>query len=189
MRLENSFTVAAPVDRVWALLEDVPRVIPLVPGAELAQVVDDDRFNALMHVKLGPISLQFASEVTRDRLEDDERRVRLAVTARELKGRGRATATLQSEVNGDADRTDVTIVTDLVLQGAIAQYGRGIVADVAAEITTRFADALATELSKGAQPPDDRKIGPKAAEVKPISGFRLALGALWRSLLRQLRVT
>jgi carbon monoxide dehydrogenase subunit G len=189
MRLENAFAVPAPVDDVWALLDDVPRVIPLMPGAQLAEAVDSDTFKALMHVKLGPMSLHFASDVRRERVEADERRVRLSVTAQEVKGRGRATATVESKVSGDAGGTNVTIVTDLMLQGAVAQYGRGIVADVAAELTARFADALSTELSKATQLSSNGDAGPKAAEAKPISGLRLALGVLWRSLLRRIRLT
>ena len=39
MRLENTFEVPAPPDAAWALLTDVPRVVPCMPGAELTEVV------------------------------------------------------------------------------------------------------------------------------------------------------
>jgi hypothetical protein len=34
------------------------------------------------------------------------------------------------------------IVTHLVLQGPVAQYGRGVVGDVASQLTAQFADAV-----------------------------------------------
>ena len=34
MRIENSFRVPAGPEQAWALLNDVPRVVPCMPGAE-----------------------------------------------------------------------------------------------------------------------------------------------------------
>ena len=42
---------------------DVPRVIPCMPGAKLVETVDDSNWKADMNVKLGPISLTFATDV------------------------------------------------------------------------------------------------------------------------------
>ena len=33
MKLENEFTVPASIDEAWAILLDVPRVAPCLPGA------------------------------------------------------------------------------------------------------------------------------------------------------------
>ena len=66
MRLENSFDVPAQPEGAWALLNDVPRIVPCMPGAELTDVVDGNTWKATMHVKLGPISLQFATDVKRE---------------------------------------------------------------------------------------------------------------------------
>src|SRR5262249_30708524 len=65
MRLENSFDVAAPPETAWALLMDVPRVIPCMPGAELVETLGEDAWKARMRVKLGPISLAFLTDVKR----------------------------------------------------------------------------------------------------------------------------
>ena len=35
MKLEQSFTVAAPVEQVWDALVDVERIAPCLPGAEI----------------------------------------------------------------------------------------------------------------------------------------------------------
>ena len=40
MRIENTFTVAAPAEAAWDLLMDVPRVIPCMPGATLDGIPD-----------------------------------------------------------------------------------------------------------------------------------------------------
>lgn len=181
MRLENRFSVPAPPERAWALLSDAPRIIPCMPGAELTDVVDDDNWKVAMHIKLGPIALQFATDVRRERADATQHVVRLSAKARELRGRGNAQVTIESSLSGTDSGTDVVVLTDLNLQGAVAQYGRGIVADVASQLARRFAECVAGMLQ------EDRAAVPTArpgrAEVRPVGGLRLALGALWRSLL------
>ncbi len=178
MRLENSFEVPAPPERAWALLNDVPRVVPCMPGAELNEVVGENAWKATMHVKLGPIALQFATDVTREEVDEAARRVVLSAKARELKGRGGAQATIESSLADANGGTRVSIVTDLTLQGAVAQYGRGVVADVTAQLTKRFAECIAAQLGE----PQPEAPAPPAG-VKPVGGLRLGLAALWRSFL------
>jgi carbon monoxide dehydrogenase subunit G len=188
MRLENTFEVPAPQARAWELLNDVPRVIPCMPGAELTETIDDSHWRATMHVKLGPISLQFATDVERTELDEAAGRAVLAAKAREVKGRGAAEATIESSLEGSGSGTKVTIVTDLTLRGTVAQYGRGIVADVANQLVRRFADCLAGELQGPSGQASDAD--PPVAEppaVKPVGGFGLAFSALWRRLTRFLR--
>lgn len=193
MRLENSFSVCSTLEQAWQLLNDVPRVIPCMPGAELVEVVDANTFKALMHVKLGPISLKFATDLTRDEIDVPLQRVRLSVTARELKGRGGATATIESTLAEANSKTQVAIVTELALQGTVAQYGSGAVQEVASELTARFAQALAAELARTSEPvstPDAGDALQAAATistVQPVGGLRLGLAVLWRSALRLMR--
>ena len=178
MRLENSFEVPAPPERAWALLNDVPRIVPCMPGAELTEVVGEDAWKATLHVKLGPIALQFATDVTREEADAAARRVVLAAKAREVRGRGGAQATIESSLAAAESGTRVSIVTELTMQGAVAQYGRGVVGDVAAQLTKRFAECVAQQL--GEEPP-------APAQATPVGGLRLALGAFWRAFVRLFR--
>ena len=177
MRLENSFEVGAPVETSWRLLNDVPAVVPCMPGAELVEVVDENAWKAKLHVKLGPIALQFAVDVTREQMDEEAGRVVLAAKARETKGRGGAEATIESTLAQKSGGTRVDIVTELTLRGAVAQYGRGIVGDVASRLTAQFADCIAGKLG-------DAPADPPPANPKPIGGLRLLLAALWRRLAR-----
>jgi carbon monoxide dehydrogenase subunit G len=117
MRLENSFEVAASPEAAWALLLDVPRVIPCMPGATLDEVVDDSTWKATMQVKLGPIGLTFATDVTREEADAAAKRVRLRATAREVRNRGGAQATVESTLTSANGGTRVDIVTELTLSG------------------------------------------------------------------------
>ena len=94
MRMENVFDVPATPDTAWALLTDVPSVVPCMPGAELERTVDESTWEVLQRVKLGPISLRFRSDVRRTEMNVTDRRAVLSVNAREVRGRGGADATI-----------------------------------------------------------------------------------------------
>src|SRR2546423_7742966 len=98
MQLENRFDVAASPEAAWTLLNDVPAVLPCMPGAELLEVVDPDSWKARLQVRLGPISLQFLADLSRERTELQERRAVISVDSREARGRGKARAIITSTV-------------------------------------------------------------------------------------------
>jgi carbon monoxide dehydrogenase subunit G len=178
VKLENSFEVPAPPEQAWALLMDVPRVIPCMPGAELTETIDDTHWKAKLRVKLGPIALSFDTDVAREQADEAARRTRLSASARETRGRGSARATIDSSLAEANGGTRVDVVTDLSLTGPVAQYGRGMVQDVAAQLTRQFADCLQQQLSApGAAPPPAR----------PVGGLRLGFGALLRAIARLVR--
>ncbi len=185
MRLENSFEVPASPEAAWGLLMDVPRIIPCMPGAKLDETVDDANWKATMAVKLGPISLSFLTDVKREETDESAHRAKLSARAREARGRGNAQATIESTLTPQPGGTRVDIVTDLALSGAVAQYGRGIVADVSSQLVTQFADCLKAQLI--ASPKE--AAAAIEAQSRPVSGVRLGLGALWRALGRFFRRT
>lgn len=187
MRIENSFEVPAPPEQAWELLMDVPRVIPCMPGATLAETVDDDHWKAKLAVKLGPIALSFDADVEREAADVAERRAVLSTKARESKGRGSANATIESRLAAQNGGTRVDIATELQLAGAVAQYGRGMVQSVAAQLTSQFADCLKAQLAAppAAAAPGEQEAAaspapPPAAppQAKPVSGLSLGLRAL-----------
>lgn len=185
MELLNSFEIEAPLEQTWDLLMDVPRVVPCMPGAELVSADGEDRWKARIKVRLGPMAMLFDADVERQGADVEARNVRLATTAREAKGRGQARATIDSSLSRiDASRTKVEIVTDLALSGRIAQFGRGAVEDVAAELVARFTVNLgeAVGAGEGLEPTG----GPAAAAARPAPAAG-ALGILFGAVRRRLR--
>lgn len=180
MRIESSFEVPVAPEKAWELLMDVPRVIPCMPGATLTETIDDANWKAKMNVKLGPISLTFDTDVKREEADVAARRARLSAQARESRGRGAASATIESSLAALDGGTRVDVATDLMLTGAVAQYGRGIVEDVSQQMVQRFADCLKAQLV--AAPAEA-----VAAQAKPVGGLRLGLGALVRRFTRLFR--
>jgi hypothetical protein len=181
VKIENSFEVPAPPEQAWEVLMDVNRVIPCMPGAELTETIDDDHWKANVNVKLGPISLTFATDLAREQADETTRTSTLAANARETKGRGSARATIESRLAAANGGTRVDVVTDLALTGPVAQYGRGMVQDVAAQLTKQFADCLQRQLSSPAAE------AVAQAEVRPVAGLTLGLNALRNAFARLVR--
>ena len=188
MRIDSEFTVAAPIDRVWAYLLDVERVAPCMPGAELTEVVDDHTWKGKTSVKVGPVALSFAGTVVVQERDDAAHRVVLKAQGMEQRGKGAASASVVSHLEEVAGGTKVTMQADLTISGAVAQYGRGMIQDISQRLTAEFASCLEQNIMADAST-QDATAEPAAPAVvaRPVKGFRLGLWAAWRAVARFFR--
>lgn len=147
MKLENSFSVPASPDRSLAFLLDVERVTPCLPGAAITETVDDRTWKGEISVKLGPVSMSFAGTLVLDDADRENRRVVLRAQGLEIRGKGSATVTVTSTLEPEGDGTRVSVVTDLGISGAVAQYARGMVGVVSQRFTDSFASCLSRKLA------------------------------------------
>jgi uncharacterized protein len=154
MQLENEFTVPAPIHEAWAVLLDVERVAPCLPGAVVERGTDEeDTYNGTMTVKIGPITARYKGTVRILEADEANRRAVMRAQAKDARGQGTAAATITSTMEEGADGTRVKVVTDMRITGPAAQFGRGVMQDVSAKMMRQFADCLAREMS-GPAPAD-----------------------------------
>jgi carbon-monoxide dehydrogenase small subunit len=165
-RISQSFVLPHPRDAVWALMSDIEKIAPCMPGLVLDGPPQDDKVAGRLGAKIGPITASFAGEGTIRQMTAEFRQV--------VEGRGadrrsgsRATGSVDwrlSPVGGEATRVDVVI--SYALAGALAQIGRsGLVRDVVRRIGETFAQNL------------DTRLGDPAAELASAQLGGLAL--LW----------
>ena len=198
MEFENSFNVRVPVEEAWAILTDVERIAPCMPGAELTEVIDENSFKGKVSVRLGPVALTFAGDARFEDRDDAGHSARVKAQGRDAKGRGGANANVDFRlVPAEEGTTEVRIHTDLQLSGSVAQYGRGVgmIKDVAAQLIDRFAEALHEQIvaergagDEAAEPPAEAaEPAPPPPAAKPISGFSLGASVMWNAFLRWLK--
>ena len=164
MELINEFEVDAPLDVVWSVLTDVERIAPCLPGAQL-QEVEGDEYRGVVKVKVGPITAQYKGAASFVEKDDAGYRAVLRAEGRDTRGTGNAAADITAEMAPTATGTRVTVTTDLKVTGKVAQFGRGVMADVSKKLMGQFADNL-SELLDQVQPDAEPAVdGPASAEV------------------------
>lgn len=147
MQIKDSFVIAAPQDKVWEFLFDIPKLSQCVPGIESVEVVDDKTYRGKLVVKVGPIKSEFTGTVT---LTEVIAPNRIAGT---VDGDDKASAsmvkagfsgTLSAVENG----TEAAFVVDLNLRGRLAQFGGPVITATAKKLTAEFAKNLRAQLEK-----------------------------------------
>lgn len=165
MELNNEFTVGVPVDEAWKVLTDVERIAPCLPGAEL-QEIEGDEYRGVVKIKVGPITAQYKGVARFQEKDDDNHKAVLRAEGRDTRGQGNAAATITALLVPEGASTKVTVTTDLTITGKVAQFGRGVLADVSAKLMDQFAEALDAEVRSGGA----GAIDSSAADDAPASG-------------------
>jgi len=148
MELNNDFRVSVGPSQAWKVLSDVERIAPLLPGAQLQEVEGDD-YRGIVKVKVGPITAQYKGTATFMELDETAGRMVLKATGRDTRGQGNASAMVTVTMSPDGDGTKVNVSTDLTITGKVAQFGRGVLADVSGKLIGQFVDALEADLEAG----------------------------------------
>ena len=164
MELNDTFEVAHPIGAVWDVLTDVERIAPCLPGAQLTGS-DGDVHEGLVKVKVGPISSQYKGKASITERDDDAHRLLMSASGRDTRGAGNASAEITVALESMSDTsTRVSVHTDLTITGKVAQFGRGVLADVSRKLMGQFADNLATLVAADVAPDDPPEAAGDPAE-------------------------
>ena len=147
MKLENRCVVPASVDKTWALLLDIPQTAPCIPGVQDVIADGENRFNAVMQVRIGPVRLNFSGTINvveQDR-EKGEARFRIEAADRKVGGSIRADLTMQ--INSlSPEETEMVIISDTVFMGKIGELGQPIIRRKANSTLEDFARNLTKQV-------------------------------------------
>lgn len=147
MEFENSFTVNAPLQRVWDFLLNVQEVAPCMPGAELTEVVSDTEYKGTVKIKLGAVQMSYKGTATISQIDEATHTVVLVASGRETRGTGNASSTTTSRLEEvGPNRTVVHLTSQVDVSGRVAQFGRGIMQDVASRLIGEFARNLEAKM-------------------------------------------
>jgi carbon monoxide dehydrogenase subunit G len=199
MNIQDEFKVGVPVEEAWRVFLDVERIAPCMPGAQL-QEVEGDEYRGIVKVKVGPITAQYKGAARIVEADEAARRIVIKAEGRDTRGQGNASATITATMAPDGDGTTVGIDTDLNVTGKVAQFGRGVMADVSTKLLGQFvtclhetvlvpggasgsgeaapAPAAATPAAEAPAAPAVRKID--APEAAPVDLMKAAGGAVMK---------
>ena len=149
MKINNEFTVSAPIDQAWETMLNLERIAPCLPGAAIQEEKGEGEYDGTMKVKIGPITANYKGTVKFEEVDEENHRAVLQATGRDARGQGTASATITSTLQEEGDSTKVSVETDMKLTGRAAQFGRGIAQDVATKMLGQFASCLEVEITGG----------------------------------------
>ena len=152
MELTNTFRVSVPVEQAWAVLTDVERIAPCLPGAQL-QEVEGDEYRGVVKVKVGPITAQYKGRASFVERDTQGWKAVLKAEGRDTRGQGNASALVTATLVPEGQETTVEVVTDLTITGKLAQFGRGVLADVSGKLIDQFVQSLERDVLSGSAAP------------------------------------
>ena len=141
MELNNDFEVSAPIEKVWEVINNVELIAPCLPGAQLEEV-ENDEYRGFVKVKVGPITAQYKGVAKFVEKDDSNHRVVIRGEGRDTRGAGNAAADITASLESITEGTRVNVVTDMKITGKVAQFGRGVMADISKKLMGQFADNL-----------------------------------------------
>ena len=206
MKLEHSFQVNAPLERVWQALVDVERVAPCLPGAEITDADEGGTYRGTFTVRLGPTTAAYRGELAMEEVDDAVHRAVMRASGADKRGQGSAKARIVSAMREEGDLTTVDVETDFTITGRLARFGRGgMIQDVSNRLLRDFSECLQQTIeqaeptaqpSTGESTPVSAQPAPVTGEgrspaapparegAKPVSGLSLLIGALIDRLKR-----
>ena len=162
-QLVNEFDVALPIDQAWAVITDIERIAPCMPGAQLEEI-EGNEFRGGVKVKVGPITASFKGKAIFQERDDVNHRAVIKAEGRDTGGKGNASAVITATATAtSAEVTHMTVSTDLNITGKVAQFGRGAMSDISNKILGQFVECLEAKISA-------EKSAPAAADAAPVAG-------------------
>jgi carbon monoxide dehydrogenase subunit G len=151
MELTNTFSISQPVERAWEVITDLERVAPSLPGAALLGVEGDD-YHGAVKITAGSMTAQYEGIARFVERDDNAHHAVLRAEGRDARGQGSAAATIHLALAAQGPGTRLKVGTDLEPAGRVAQFGRGVIADVSGKLIGPFAAQLEQEMSKTSSP-------------------------------------
>ena len=151
MKLDQSFEVEAPIERVWQALIDVEHVAPCLPGAEITGRRDDGTWTGNFTMKIGPTTASYRGTLRMHSLDAVARTATMDANGTDKRGQGGAKAAISSTLTEtDSGGTHVEVTTDYHITGKLARFGRGgMIEDISARLLHEFAQRLQDSLTDG----------------------------------------
>lgn len=148
MIVDQKVTMAAPVDRVWDFMMDIPAVSRCVPGVESFAAIDDDTYEGALKIKVGPIGVRLQGRVVVAERDREAFRSRMDVSAAEKRISSTVSAkTTMTLVPKGPTETDLHIHTEASILGKLGEFGQAVMRRKSDQVMAEFAKNMQRELA------------------------------------------
>ena len=172
LKIEKTFQVPEPAEKVWAILSDPRKVATCVPGAQITGQVDEKTYQGAISVKVGPSVTNYKGDVQIVRLDAPAHEIEILGKGQDVRGRGSASMKMTGRLRALPDGgTDVASVSEVNIVGILAQMGSRVIAEVSNIMFDQFVKNFQALLKQPSEAPESQPI---AAEASPINATSLA---------------
>jgi carbon monoxide dehydrogenase subunit G len=148
VKFEQSIDLDADPQRVWDFVMDVPSVATCIPGCDGVEEIGPDKYKAVVKVKVGPIGLSLASEISIVAKDPIAKTASLLVDSADKRIGGAVKATLSMKLTPQGTGTKLDVDTDANVMGRIGDFGQPVIRKKAdqtlQEVAANLRSALAT---------------------------------------------
>ncbi len=187
IKIEKTFRVQEPLDRVWKVMSDPRRVAKCVPGAQITEALDDRTYKGVIRVQVGPSVTDYKGEAHIERLDEQNHEIEMVGKGQDVRGKGGASMKMTGKVRALPDgSTEVVTVSELNVVGILAQLGARMIQEVSNHLFEQFTKNLQQQLR---QEEGSRTAGSAQPEspAEPLKAGSLVLSALTRPVTRLFR--
>ena len=191
IKIEKTFQVQEPLDRVWKFLRDPLKVSRCVPGAQLTEAVDDRTFKGLIKVQVGPSVTDYRGQVHIERLDEQSHEIEMVGKGQDVRGKGSASMRMTGKVRSLAEGgSEVLTVSEVNVVGLLAQLGARMINEVSNKMFEQFMLNLQRQLEKerlaesGSAPLQPQESN---AEAQPIKALPLVASAIGEAIVRSMK--
>jgi uncharacterized protein len=171
IRIEKSFQVGQPAERVWAFLSNPRKMVTCLPGAKITEQVDEHNYKGSISVKVGPSVTDFNGEVQILRSDPQNYEIEILGKGLDVRGRGSASMKMEGKLKAlDAGHTEIVSVSELNVVGILAQMGARVITEISNVMFGQFTKNLESRLAE----PADAAETAADAENKPLNAGSLA---------------
>jgi carbon monoxide dehydrogenase subunit G len=134
-------------DRVWDFVMDVPSMAKCIPGCDGVEDLGNNRYKAVVKIKVGPIGLALASEISIVEKDEANRTASLLVEAADKRVGGAVKATMSMKLTPQGDGSRLEVSTDANVMGRIGDFGQPIIRKKADQTLQEVAENLRKALA------------------------------------------
>jgi carbon monoxide dehydrogenase subunit G len=173
IKIEKTFRVDEPVEKVWAFLSDPRKVGACVPGAQITEQVDERTYKGAIKVKVGPSVTDYKGEVQIVRLDEAAHEIEILGKGQDVRGKGSASMKMTGKLSAVDGGTEVINISELNVIGILAQMGSRVITEVSNIMFEQFVNNFRKQLQSPGAAGEANPAAPK-----PISAVGVAFSAL-----------
>ncbi|HEX8764977.1 MAG TPA: SRPBCC family protein [Candidatus Acidoferrum sp.] len=173
LKIDKTFQVPEPAEKVWAILSDPRKVATCVPGAQITGQVDEKTYQGAISVKVGPSVTNYKGDMQVVRLDAQAHEIEILGKGQDVRGRGSASMKMTGRLRALPDGgTEIASVSEVNIVGILAQMGSRVIAEVSNIMFDQFVKNFQALLKQPSDAPASQAMA--AREASPIKATSLA---------------